>query len=129
MELGGCFGAAVEVNRHRQYIGVARSENVDVPQIVAVTILLLVIQICPAVETENCVVGQPFTNVCVFPSAARNNAWYSESVSTEQNSTQKLLKSGDISTGLACIANIRKHLSDTEEKNIRNMIPLETRNW
>ncbi len=102
VEFGGSFATTVQVDGHRDDGGGAGFESVDVAQVVAIAIFLLVEQVEPAVVTNNRVVGQPLANVGVFPSAASKNTRYDFGESAEPNGAQELLKDGNVSVSLTC---------------------------
>lgn len=110
VEFGESFATAVNVGGHRDDGGGAGFQGVDVAQVVAVAMILLVVHVEPAVVANIAVVAQPLANVGVFPSAGCKNTGYNLGESAEPNGVQELLEDGHISVGLTCFHSDIRHV-------------------
>ena len=104
VEHGRSLVTAVQDGGHAEDGRRARLQRVDVAQVVAIAVLLLVVQVNPAVEARKRVVAVPLADRGVLPSGGGNDARNGLGVAAEPNGAQELFESGHVSAGLACVS-------------------------
>ena len=106
VEFGGRAVTAVEFDGRLDDGRTSGALAVDVAQVVAVTVLLLVEHVDPAVEAEHHVLFRFLSDVGVLPSAGRLHTWDGIAVAAEPDGVQRLFERGNISIDLACVKNV-----------------------
>lgn len=103
-ELTGGLGAAVEEDGHGEDGGCRGALDIDIAAVVAIAFAFLVVEVEPAVVTDESVVREPLTQGGVFVSAAGQDAGGLFSPATEPDLTQQIPELGNISAYVSCRA-------------------------